>query len=688
MNTTLITYISIFIILIAFCYFFYFAVLIWIKGSNSIELTNKLDDILKILSDSKLKPIVAEYKKTINININGQKKSNIPASEYFTEFSICKLIGVNTRLIDVGAGTLVGLGLLGTFLGLTLGVKGFDCSNSENIQSSIQLLLAGMGTAFQTSLWGMGLSLVLSIFERIWRNGLAKRLNDLNQELDDTYYIDDAELASYNQKVILEASTKIISDKLVEVSDNLYNQIKPLLEYQNADGNAVPISNAIREILTNNEQQTKALKSFSSDLALELNDRFDETMSRQMQQRLIPLMESVDSTTKVVVEHIDQMALSLSSPATEMIESIVGDLKESLIGIMTEFKSTLSSNTTTELENLALSLGTATTAMAEFPQNMSSISAVLQSTITEVRNSISEISNSSAAANSSAMKQMQEQIVFATNSISNAITEVKDVMNNITRTSEQSSNELIEKVAKSTSDMSDYMHKTMEQISGAMQASVQSMTNDISGKQTDLLALQEGTASEVRNIVAQLSESWQLSSEAIISQTEKLLSRFDNTIEHMTTTNTAVSGTMNLFQQAQASITDTSAHLQTISGDLKSATETFRQGQSNYSSNLEKMQKESEGKMLEILDLYESTGKTTNEYIENFDIIKSGLGQIFSQIQSGLTEYSRSVSASLQKYLDSYSTSLTATTDALASTIERQNEMVEMLVESVNNRKK
>lgn len=688
MNTNQITLISCCVIGAAFLCFMYYALRIWRRGSKTISLAKDDDDPLTVLAESKLEPNVREYRKTLDIEIDGKAKSNMPASEYFSVFTICKSCGINPRIIDAGAGTLVGLGLLGTFLGLTLGIGGFDSSNSDNIQSSIQSLLDGMGTAFLTSLLGMLLSLIYTIFEKIWRNGLEKRLYDLNQKLDDTYYIDDIELSSYNQKLISLEVTNRISEELNTVSNALYDRIRPLMQYKNAEGHDVPVANAIREILNNNEEQTRALKSFSSDLALELNDRLDETLSRQMQQRLIPLMESVDTTTKSVVEHIDQMALSVSSPATDMIERVVEDLKDSLMGIMKDFKSTLSKNATSELENLALSLGTATKAIAEFPKNMSNISDVLQLTITEVRNSIAEISNSSAAANSSAMKQMQEQIVFATNSISNAITEVKDVMNNITQSSEQSSKDLIEKVAKSTSDMSNFMQKTMEQVSGVMQASVQSMSNDIAGKQTDLLALQKGTTSEVKKIVTQLSESWKQSSEAILSQTENLLSKFDTTIERMSTTNSAVSGTMDLFKQAQSNITGTTAHLQTISGDMKTATETFRKGQSEYSLSLEKVQKETEEKLHEVVELFETAGNATDEYVEKFEIIKNGLGLIFSQIQNGLSEYSRSVSASLQKYLDSYSTSLTSTTDALASTIDRQNEMVEMLVDTVNNRRK
>lgn len=656
-------------------------------GTKTIVNASESENPLEYLNATRLDNIAKAYGKTITVKTGGSLKSNVPASEYFTEFTVCKAFGINTRIIDAGSGSLVGLGLLGTFLGLTLGIMNFDSSSSDQIQSSIQVLLSGMGTAFLTSLIGMGVSLIYTLIEKTWRNGLAKALHDFNAKLDDEYYIDDVELALYKQQQITEEATKRIVDKFQESTTELYGKIEPLLQYASPEGKEVPVSNAIREILINNEEQTKALKSFSTDLALELNNGFDETLSRQMQQRIVPLMESVDATTKAVIEHIDSMASAAANPAMDMMQQVVGDLKASLMGIMEEFKSTLSKNATTELENLALSLGSATKAIGDFPQSMGAISDVLQQTITEVRTSISEISSSSAAANSSAMKQMQEQIVFATTSIGEAIVEVKEVMSNITHSSEQSSKELIEKMTKSSTQMSEFMKQTMEQLSGVMLASVQTMTTDLSGKQTDLLALQEGTTSEVKKIIGAMNEEWKLSSEAIISQTECLLEKFDSSIERMNTTNTALTGTITLVQKAQTDMTGTTANIQAIAGDMKSAAEQFRKGQNDYSQIIDQIQKETKGKLDDVIELMQTAGETTEEYAEKFETIRNGLSQIFAQIQTGLNDYSTSVRVSIQKYLDTYSASLSKTTENLAGVIQAQNDAVEMLVDTVNRKR-
>lgn len=682
-----ITILSCVIIGVAFFWLLVNVLRIKTSGTNTIKESLGSEDTLSSLANTKLTRLAQAYKDSVKIKVNSVLKSNIPSSEFFSEFTVCKACGINTKIIEAGSGTLVGLGLLGTFLGLTLGIRNFDSSTSDQIQSSIQVLLSGMGTAFLTSLMGMGTSLIYTIIEKQLRNTLSKELFDLCEKLDSENYIDDVELSVYNQQVITEDATKEMVSQFKSVTEALFYKLKPFFEYQSAEGKEVPISNAIREILMNNQEQTKALKSFSTDLALELNDRLDETLSRQMQQRLIPLIESVDVTTKSVVEHIDQMAMQVSNPAADMIEHVVKDLKESLMDIMDEFKSTLSKNATNELENLAIAFGSATKAIGDFPQNMANISEVLQLTITEVKDSIREISNSSASANSSAMQQMQEQIVFATTSISNAIAEVKEVMSHITPSSEQSSKDLIEKMAKSSSEITASLQGTMNKISAMMQTSVQTMASDLSSKQMDLLALQEGTTGEVKKIISEMSESWKISSEAILKQTEDLLARFDKSIERINTTNEAVAGTMNMFQQAQNNISGTTSHLQTITGDMKSATELFRKGQSDYAYSLEQIQTETTKKLKDVVELFEAAGNATDEYSQKFEIIRNGLSQIFSQIQAGLNEYSNSVRSSIQRYLEAYSTNLTNTTDALASTIQQQNEMVEMLVDSVNRRR-
>ena len=657
--------VSVVIILIVFGMFVWQAYKVRLLYKLLEKATNS-DDTLNALKETKIASIAESYAETICIDITERKQTNTPALEIFSEFSTCSAHKINLRLLDTAAGTLVGLGLLGTFLGLTLGIKDFDSSSTQNIQKSIQLLLSGMGTAFITSLVGMLLSMIYSFCDKYWRNRLSKHLHVLTKKLDSLYYIDDRTLDDLNEQALAKSIASTMKEVVEHEMRSVVNALNEKLTYNNESGEATTIANAIREILKENQEQSKALKSFSTDLAIELNNGFDEVLSRQMQQKILPLMENVDATTKAIVEHIDQMASLVSSPATDMIQTVVDELKNSMSEMMKEFSSGLSGSATNELETLAHQLGTAAQSMADFPNNMAHISSTLQVTIEEVKNAVSEISHTSANANSTAMQQMQEQITFATSAISAAIAEVKDVMSGISQSSQEQSNQMVSKLADAAEKMGTFLSGTISTLSSSVQQSVKSITDDVNNKQADLIALQEDTT----------------------SQTKKLLETFNTGLDRLEKMNEYITGTMNMFQQAQGQITGSTAHLQTITGDMKLATQLFNKSQADYTVKMEEIQRNSQRGIDAVTELLKNSGELSGDYVEKFEIIRQGLSSIFQQLQSGLTEYSRTVQASTQRYLEQYSTSLTNTTDALSSTIQQQNEVVEMLVESLNAKKK
>ncbi|MBQ7878596.1 MAG: MotA/TolQ/ExbB proton channel family protein [Bacteroidaceae bacterium] len=665
------TTLSLAFISLVFIYFLW-EVLKLPRITKQIRLVADADDILTAIGKTRLSNIKDSYVSSFIVQSEDGDKTNIPSSEYFSSENVCATANLNIRMIDTASGTLVGLGLLGTFLGLTLGIQGFDSSDTTKIQESIEMLLGGMATAFATSLLGMSLSIIFIFIDKSSRNKLSKQLSRLTEKLDRQYYIDDVALASKNQEQLLvtlydKIQTLIINQSSAIISSSAENakSINDKLVYSNSDSQVVSIGNAIREILAESTEQTKALKSFSTDLAIELNNGFDESLSRQMQQKILPLMENVDATTKAIIQHIDMVSEKVTAPANEMIQGVVSELKDSMATVVDEFKSSISKPAVNELEGLAMQLGTATQAMAEFPQNMDRISIQLQTTINEVKSAVADISTTSANANSTAMQQMQEQISFATGAISEAINEVHNVIDGISTTSQEQSNQMISKLADASEKMGAFLNSTISSLSSSVQESVASITTDISNKQADLIALQEDTTTETR----------------------KLLETFNEGIIRLGKLNENILGTMSLFQQAQGQIAGSTAHLQTITGDMKFATQLFSKSQNEYSVKMEEIQRNNQRGIDAVKELLESSGEMSSEYAAKFETIKQGLGSIFAQLQEGLTQYSRTVQATTHKYLDQYSSSLTQTTDALSSTIQQQNEIVEMLAESLNSRR-
>ena len=67
-------------------------------------------------------------------------------------------------------GTLTGLGILGTFVGLLLGLRGISFVTVEAALGSVQSILAGINTAFYTSIAGVILSILFNITNNVLRN--------------------------------------------------------------------------------------------------------------------------------------------------------------------------------------------------------------------------------------------------------------------------------------------------------------------------------------------------------------------------------------------------------------------------------------------------------------------------------------------------------------------------------------
>ena len=247
----------------------------------------------------------------------------------------------------------------------------------------------------------------------------------------------------------------------------------------------------------------------------------------------------------------------------------------------------------------------------------------------------------------------------------NAISEVKEVMNSITQSSQEQSNQMVAKLTDATEKLGSFLDSTIINLSSSVQNSMKSITDDVNSKQADLLALQEDTT----------------------SQTKKLLEAFNSGLDRLEKMNEYVTDTMNSFKQAQGEISISTGNLRTISGDMKLATELFNKGQSDYTEKLNQLQLSSQRGIDQVAEMLKNSGQMTDEYAQKFEVIKQGLSGIFSQLQTGLTEYSRTVQATTQKYLDQYTTNLTQTTDALSSTIQQQNEVVEMLNEILSRKK-
>ncbi len=115
------------------------------------------------------------------------------------------------------AGTLTGLGILGTFLGLSMGLGSFNGDDIYAVTDNVGTLLGGMKVAFHTSVYGIFFSLVFSF---IYKGLLADTYEKL------TFFLD-----TFRQCVVppVISEEENLSAMLVYQA-NMSNSMKQILE--------------------------------------------------------------------------------------------------------------------------------------------------------------------------------------------------------------------------------------------------------------------------------------------------------------------------------------------------------------------------------------------------------------------------------------------------------------------------
>ncbi len=363
-----------------------FIVLTYAITKVSWKIKQQIRNVSKDLSEKRflenhyLKEAWEDYKLSF-VSFQDLEKSEDFSYTYFNERSLLEN-NTNFRLLNAGPSTLVGLGILGTFIGLTLGISGFETNSTEEIKQSINGLMAGMGTAFVTSIWGMLLSLIFTLIERSRINTLHRIVHQLCTKLDRRYKLTKDD----ERKRELDRQKELIREYFTFEDEN-FNQVKP--------------GNVLRDIYEESRKQTQALAAFSTDLALKIEAGFEQLLTQQNQTN-IPLLEKLN-------ENIIELGQKLKDPATEMMKSVIEDLKEALAQMTKDFKDSVSGETTKELENLAKILGSAGNSLNDFPARLEVMTETLQKNFKDLQAVVSKVADETRAQNEDSQKSMREE---------------------------------------------------------------------------------------------------------------------------------------------------------------------------------------------------------------------------------------------------------------------------------------
>ncbi len=224
---------------------------------------------------------------------------------------------IHRESLNQVAGAMTGLGILGTFLGLTLGLQNFNTGTTAEITNSIEPLMEGIKVAFHTSIYGMVFSLV---FNYVYK----RRLDEAETAVRDF-------LSTYKKFVMPDTAAEGVN-KLIELTEK---QTKAILQLEN-----------IANIRSRDQMEELG----------RIVDRFMEEMDRSLGGTFTKLSDTIDRTLLIQGENekkVKEILTDNTETAGELkdIASSVKDLQLSLKSYTVEVQD-LSKSVVLEIESL------------------------------------------------------------------------------------------------------------------------------------------------------------------------------------------------------------------------------------------------------------------------------------------------------------------------------------------------
>jgi len=257
--------------------------------------------------------------------LKGAEASSI--TEFFFWLIIISLVlavwfrktGKAQGYVNYSATLLTSLGILGTFIGIVVGLLDF---NANDIDGSIGDLLKGLKTAFITSLVGMSTSIVFKVTGAISAFNLSEEADLQDVGADDVY-----RAINEQGRLMLESSLKqqeLLADLKKAIvgseDDTLVSQVKLLRGDMNDNHKTTKaMDERLESIQAVSTEQQKNFQQFSDKLWLKLQDVADTIAKSATEEVIKALKEVITDFNNNLIEQFGENFKALDESVKKLV---------------------------------------------------------------------------------------------------------------------------------------------------------------------------------------------------------------------------------------------------------------------------------------------------------------------------------------------------------------------------------
>lgn len=482
-----------------------------LKGLSAETLHEKRRDVLNFIKqvDEESGQIWREFDESLVTSDQAPYLRNtLDAEHFFSTHTLSRGLTEN-RLIAAVPGFLTAVGVIGTFLGLTLGLSGLNIggeAETAKLTAGIQTMISGASVAFITSVWGVATSLIFNVFEKLLERNIRGKIHELQNQIDYIYPRITAEqslvqMVEYNKNTdeAIQVLAEKIGDKMQEamdeVSTSINSSLKNALEeimspaikslVDNANGGAQTALDGLMERFLEKmgdagTAQQEMMQSASSDvtaavggLSTELSGFVDgfKAQSTEMNKNLGDQFTKMDEREKERASHQEKQLNDLAARSQQLMNQLGTSLKTQFEDQNTaaeQQKSAFNSS----IDGMQKTQSDLLTEVTQLIDVQKTTSMTLMDNLAGLEGKLSNMANANEAAANS-LNQATREMTGSTNQLGVMATKVQEATNSFADVNKEavgimeSLTNAHESLLQKANVISDAFGRTQDSITGA-----------------------------------------------------------------------------------------------------------------------------------------------------------------------------------------------------------------------------
>jgi len=293
-----------------------------------------------------------------------QLYNTIDASHFFNSSSLAAGI-TESRMLAAVPGFLTAVGVIGTFVGLQLGLSELNIGNDvavSEMKSGLAHVISGAEIAFMTSVWGVFLSVIFNFIEKLIENSVRKKIHKLQIRIDKLFPRLSAESqlqnivnSSQESRESLQGLAEQIGEKMQESMLDVQKGIQTGLE-ESLQKIMSPAIDKLVEVTSSGSEKAleslveKFLSSFgqlgeAQRLAMDKSTENVGQVLQGLQKTMNSFLISMNNSQNKTAEREKDLINTISSQVSQIVDYNVEQkqlltkfVSEQLTGISKEFE--------------------------------------------------------------------------------------------------------------------------------------------------------------------------------------------------------------------------------------------------------------------------------------------------------------------------------------------------------------